>query len=53
MYLCRDGPAIWVNETLDKGQTNHSATFGNELLTMGVKNADDLYEIHNFELYIL
>lgn len=48
-----DGPAIWVNETLDKGQTNTSATFNNELLTLGEKTKDDLYEIHNIELYIL
>lgn len=30
-----DGPAIWVNETLDKGQTNACATFANDLLTLG------------------
>lgn len=24
-----DGPAIWVNDTLEKGQTNCSGTFKN------------------------
>ncbi len=48
-----DGPALWVNATLEKGQTNKSATFGNELLNLGEKNKDELFEIHNMELFIL
>lgn len=30
-----DGPAIYVNDTLDKGQTNACATFNSPLLTLG------------------
>ena len=51
--IFRDGPAIWVNDTLERGQTNCSATFGNQLLNGGVKGKDEQYDIHNFELYIL
>mmetsp|Transcript_18413 Transcript_18413/g.17534 ORF Transcript_18413/g.17534 Transcript_18413/m.17534 type:complete len:100 (+) Transcript_18413:1296-1595(+) len=48
-----DGPAIYVDETLDKGQTNACPTFGNPLLTLGEKGVDDAYDIHNIELFIL
>ena len=48
-----DGPALWVNETLERGQTNMSATFANELLNGGEKGKDEQYDIHNLELYIL
>ncbi len=30
-----EGPAIWVNDRLERGQSNKSATFGNEILTLG------------------
>lgn len=36
-----DGPALWVNETLDRGQTNACATFGNPMLTFGEKGKDE------------
>jgi hypothetical protein len=52
-YLYRDGPALWVNETLDRGQTNACPTFGNPMLTFGEKGKDETYEIHNIELFIL
>jgi hypothetical protein len=48
-----DGPAIRVNETLDKGQTNASGTYKNPPLTLGEKFVDDLYNIHNLEIFIL
>ena len=48
-----DGPALWVNETLDRGQTNACATFGNPMLTFGEKGKDETYEIHHIEVYIL
>jgi hypothetical protein len=48
-----DGPAIWVNETLDRGQTNHCATFNNDMLTLGQKDKDEQFEIHNIELFLL
>ena len=48
-----DGPAIWVNETLERGQTNCSATFANQLLNGGEKGKDEQFDIHNIELYIL
>lgn len=51
--LFSDGPAIWVNDTLTRGQTNQSLTYNNELLTLGEKAKDDTYEIHNLELFIL
>ena len=51
--LYSDGPAIWINEKLDKGQTNRSATFNNDMLTLGAKDKDEQYDIHNIELFIL
>jgi hypothetical protein len=42
-----------VNETLERGQTNCSATFANQLLNGGEKGKDEQFEIHNLELYIL
>ncbi len=48
-----DGPAIWVNEKLSRGQTNKSNTFNNEILTLGQKNHDDVFDIHNLEVFIL
>lgn len=42
-----------MNDTLDRGQTNSSATFGNDLLTLGVKTVDDNFDIHNIELFTL
>lgn len=49
----RDGPAIWVNEKLERGQTNYSLTFNNKILTGGEKYCDDTYDIHNIEVFIL
>jgi hypothetical protein len=48
-----DGPAIYVNDTLDKGQTNACATFNSPLLTLGQKPMDEAFDIHNLELFIL
>lgn len=49
----RDGPAIWVNDTLTRGQTNQCATFNSDMLTHGEKAKDDHFEIHNLELFIV
>lgn len=51
--IYRDGPAIWVNDTLDRGQTNACATYGNPMLTFGEKGVDEQYEIHNVELFMI
>ncbi|TNV70582.1 hypothetical protein FGO68_gene8104 [Halteria grandinella] len=48
-----DGPAIWVNERLERGHSNKSATFGNEILTLGQRHIDDTFDIHNLEVFIL
>lgn len=48
-----DGPAIWVNEKLERGQSNKSLTFNNEILTLGEKYVDDTFDIHNLEVFIL
>jgi hypothetical protein len=48
-----DGPALRINEKLEKGQTNQCNTFGSPILTMGQKNIDDMFEIYNFEVFIL
>ena len=37
----RDGPALWVNETLTRGQTNACLTYKSEMLTLGEKAKDD------------
>ena len=48
-----DGPAIWVNEKLERGQSNSCMTFENPILTLGEKNRDDTFDIHNLEVFIL
>lgn len=48
-----EGPAIWVNDRLERGRTNKCDTFGNEILTLGQKHLDDNYDIHNLEVFIL
>jgi len=50
---CRDGPAIWVNEKLERGQSNRSQTFENQILTCGEQYVDDTFDIHNLEVFIL
>jgi hypothetical protein len=52
-FVYSDGPAIWVNDKLDKGQTNKCATFNSDMLTLGQKDKDEQFDIHNFELFIL
>jgi hypothetical protein len=42
-----------VNDKLDRGQTNRCATFNSDMLTLGQKDKDEQFEIHNFELFIL
>lgn len=53
LIIYSDGPAIWVNDTLEKGQTNECATFANSLLNCGEKGKDEQFDIHNIEIYIL
>ena len=48
-----DGPAVWVNDTLDRGQTNRCLTFESDMLTLGEKDKDEQFEIHNMEFYLL
>lgn len=48
-----DGPALRINEKLEKGQTNQCETFGSPILTMGQKNIDDMFEIYNLEVFML
>jgi hypothetical protein len=51
--VSRDGPAIWVNDRLERGQSNRSKTFDNEILTLGEKYVDDTFDIHNLEVFIV
>ena len=44
------GAAIVIDESLQKGQSNQSATFGNERLGGG---PDEFFELHTIELYML
>ena len=53
IILYSDGPALRVNKTLDQGQSNQCPTFNSPILTLGKKNVDDIFVIHNLELFIL
>ena len=38
---------------MTKGQTNASATFKNDILTLGEKAKDDQFDIYDFELILV
>ena len=44
------GAAIVIDESLQKGQSNESATFGNERLGGG---ESEFFDVHTIELYML
>ena len=53
LFRYSDGPALRINERLEKGQTNQCNTFGSPILTMGQKNIDDMFDIYNLEVFML
>jgi len=48
-----DGPALWLHESLTRGQTNRCHTYENEVLTMGKDTAGNFFEVMVLELFIL